>query len=73
MEASILDLRYRMKSVLEALDRGEPVTVLHRGRERARLVPIAPPRSDRPMTEHPALACGATEKIWRTRLRSFAS
>ena len=40
MEASIVDLRYRMKSVLEALDRGESVTVLHRGKPRARLEPI---------------------------------
>jgi len=40
VEASIVDLRYRMKSVLEALDRGESVTVLHRGKPRARLEPI---------------------------------
>ena len=41
MKASIVDLRYRMKSVLEALDRGESVTVLYRVREKARLVPIS--------------------------------
>ena len=29
-----------MKSVLAALDRGEPVTVLHRGQEKACLVPV---------------------------------
>jgi antitoxin (DNA-binding transcriptional repressor) of toxin-antitoxin stability system len=40
MEASIVDLRYRMKEVLAALDRGEDVTVLYRGEERARLVPV---------------------------------
>ena len=40
MEASIVDLRYRMKSVLEALDRGESVTVLYRGKPRARLEPV---------------------------------
>ncbi len=39
MKATIVDLRYRMKAVLAALDRGEPVTVLHRGKEKARLVP----------------------------------
>jgi antitoxin (DNA-binding transcriptional repressor) of toxin-antitoxin stability system len=41
MEARIVDLRYRMKSVLEALDRGETVTILHRGKPRAALTPIA--------------------------------
>jgi antitoxin (DNA-binding transcriptional repressor) of toxin-antitoxin stability system len=34
-----------MKAVLAALDRGEPLTVLHRGREKARLVPIENARS----------------------------
>ena len=38
MKATILDLRYRMKDVLRALERGESVAVTHRGRERARLV-----------------------------------
>jgi len=41
MKASVVDLRYRMKDVLRALDRGETVTVLYRGKEKARLTPIA--------------------------------
>jgi antitoxin (DNA-binding transcriptional repressor) of toxin-antitoxin stability system len=40
MKASIVDLRYRMKDVLRAIDRGETVTVLYRGKEKATLVPI---------------------------------
>ena len=40
MKASIVDLRYRMKDVLRAIDRGETVTVLYRGKEKAKLVPI---------------------------------
>ena len=39
MEASIVDLRYRMKDVLRAIDRGETVTVTYRGKEKARVVP----------------------------------
>jgi prevent-host-death family protein len=39
MEASIVDLRYRTKDVLRAIDRGETVTVTYRGKEKARLVP----------------------------------
>ena len=41
MKATIVDLRYRMKDVLRAIDRGETVTVLYRGQERARILPIA--------------------------------
>ena len=42
MNATIVDLRYKMKHVLRAIDRGETVTVLYRGKERAKLMPIAP-------------------------------
>ena len=45
MNATIVDLRYRMKNVLLAIDRGETVTVLYRGKEKAKLVPIAPASS----------------------------
>jgi antitoxin (DNA-binding transcriptional repressor) of toxin-antitoxin stability system len=45
MNANIVDLRYNMKNVLRAIDRGETVTVLYRGKERAKLTPIAPPSS----------------------------
>jgi antitoxin (DNA-binding transcriptional repressor) of toxin-antitoxin stability system len=40
MNATIVDLRYRMKDVLRAIDRGEAVTILYRGKEKARLTPI---------------------------------
>jgi len=39
MNATIVDLRYRMKDVLRAIDRGETVTVLYRGKVKATLVP----------------------------------
>jgi antitoxin (DNA-binding transcriptional repressor) of toxin-antitoxin stability system len=42
MNATIVDLRYNMKNVLRAIDRGETVTVLYRGKERAKLTPITP-------------------------------
>lgn len=45
MNASIVDLRYHMKDVLRAINRGETVTVLYRGKEKAKLTPIAPPSS----------------------------
>jgi antitoxin (DNA-binding transcriptional repressor) of toxin-antitoxin stability system len=42
MNATIVDLRYKMKHVLRAIDRGETVTVLYRGKPKAKLTPIAP-------------------------------
>jgi antitoxin (DNA-binding transcriptional repressor) of toxin-antitoxin stability system len=42
MNATIVDLRYSMKHVLRAIDRGETVTVLYRGKERATLTPVTP-------------------------------
>jgi prevent-host-death family protein len=41
MKATIVDLRYRMKDVLSAVDRGETVTVLYRGKPKARILPVA--------------------------------
>lgn len=41
MTARIVDLRYRMKGVLGALDHGEIVFVLHRGKQKAKLTPIS--------------------------------
>ncbi len=41
MEASVLDLRRRMKSILRALDRNEPVTLTYRGRKKAVIRPVA--------------------------------
>lgn len=43
MNASIVDLRYHMKDVLRAIDRGETVTVLYRGKPKAKLMPVGSP------------------------------
>ncbi|MEO8595047.1 MAG: hypothetical protein ABI759_17135 [Candidatus Solibacter sp.] len=51
MNATIVDLRYRMKSVLRAIDRGETVTVLYRGKEKAKLMPIQDTGADQAKTK----------------------
>ena|ERR1051326_4811942 len=64
MEASIVDLRYRMKDVLRAIDRGETVTVTYRGKEKARVVPIIPTAERRTLvnpTDHPFVG------MWKDR------
>jgi antitoxin (DNA-binding transcriptional repressor) of toxin-antitoxin stability system len=61
MKATILDLRYRMKDILRAIDRGETVTVLYRGKEKARLMPIAAKRKAT-VADHPAFGMWADRK-----------
>lgn len=39
MKATVVDLRYKMKDVLKALDRNEKVTVFYRGKVKGVLVP----------------------------------
>ncbi|MGO9261582.1 MAG: type II toxin-antitoxin system Phd/YefM family antitoxin [Bryobacteraceae bacterium] len=56
-----MDLRYRMKSVLEALDRGELVTISHHGREKARLVPVQSTQEARKPSSDPAFG------LWKAR------
>jgi antitoxin (DNA-binding transcriptional repressor) of toxin-antitoxin stability system len=55
-----VDLRYRMKDVLKAIDRGETVTVLYRGKEKARLTPIAEEKKGS-LVSHPAFG------MWKRR------
>ncbi len=43
MNASVVDLRYKTKQILEALDRRETVSVLYHGKVKGRLVPAASP------------------------------
>jgi len=39
MQATIVDLRYKMKEVLKALERKEPVTIVCHGKEKGLIVP----------------------------------
>jgi len=61
MKASILDLRRRMREVLQALDRNEPVTILHRGKAKGILYPSAPARKAATASDHPAFG------LWKDR------
>ena len=52
MEASIVDLRYKMKDVLKALGRGENVRVMYHGKEKAVMIPSRN-KSTRKMVDSP--------------------
>lgn len=62
MEASILDLRRRMREVMKALERREKVTILHRGRKKGTIIPAEEvPDKARRISEHPAFG------MWKER------
>lgn len=42
METTAKDLRTHAKRILEAVERGQEVTITHRGKARAKLVPVRP-------------------------------
>jgi prevent-host-death family protein len=61
MRATILDLRYRTKDVLKAVERGETVTVLYRGKEKAIIQPIPSKRL------RPKISTDEAFGIWKDR------
>lgn len=61
MKATVLDLRYRTKDVLKAVERGETVTILYRGKEKALLQPLpSGPRRSK-LSDDPAFG------MWKDR------
>ena len=52
MQATVVDLRYRMNDVLKALDRNEDVDILYRGKTKGVLMASAK-RSGKKVSEHP--------------------
>ena len=62
MKASVLDLRYRMKDILHALDKNELVTIFYRGKKKGVLYPAKGQGvSGASATEHPVFG------IWKDR------
>jgi antitoxin (DNA-binding transcriptional repressor) of toxin-antitoxin stability system len=60
VKASVLDLRYRMKEVLSALDKGEKVTAFHRGKLKGTIMPAGADSSIR-VKDHPFFGMSAEE------------
>ncbi len=53
MEATILDLRYKMKEVLSALEKNEQVTVLYHGKVKGVIVPTKSDEKQKKVSKHP--------------------
>ncbi|MBA4417304.1 MAG: hypothetical protein C0392_05260 [Syntrophus sp. (in: bacteria)] len=52
MEASVVDLRYKMKDVLEALERRETVHILYHGKVKGTIIPAGGSRNMK-VVDHP--------------------
>lgn len=52
MKASIIDLRYKMKDVIKALDRKEEVTILYHGKAKGVIVPVKN-KKQKKVKDHP--------------------
>ena len=61
MKASTLDLRRRMSEILQALERNEPVSLLHRGKERGVIYPTSLKANGLSVAQHPAFG------MWKDR------
>ena len=61
MKATVLDLRYKMKEVLKALDKREKVTILYHGKVKGTIIP---PTADRiiKVEDHPFFGMAEEEK-----------
>lgn len=53
MNATIVDLRYKMNDVLKALDRNEEVTILFRGKQKGKIVPDLQRTASSKVEDHP--------------------
>ena len=63
MQASIVDLRYKMNDVLKALERNEKVSVLYRGKIKGILVPSSTAsklNKRKKISEHPFFGMAPT-------------
>jgi hypothetical protein len=62
MIASIVDLRYKMKNILKALDRNETVTIMYHGKEKGVIVPSSSSTNmEMDVREHPFFGMTAEE------------
>lgn len=61
MKATIVDLRYKMNSVLKALDRNESVTILYRGKVKGKIVPGTGGQKMK-AEDHPFVGSGQDER-----------
>ena len=62
VNASVVDLRYKMNEVLGALERREQVTILYHGKIRGTIIPAGEVRPGK-VADHPFFGMAANEEL----------
>lgn len=70
MEATIVDLRYRMNDVLKALERNESVTVLYRGKPKGVIRPAVAAKTGK-VRDHAFFGSQASDETVEQRMRKL--
>lgn len=68
MKASIVDLRYKTKDILQALDRKESVTILYHGKVKGVIKPVGA-KSNLKISNHPIF--GMNSEVSKTVLEEL--
>lgn len=62
MKASVMDLRYRTREILRALEAKEEITLTHRGTEKGTIIPASSLSPDsKSLADHPAVGMWADQ------------
>jgi len=67
MQATVVDLRYRMNEVLKALDRNEDVEIFYRGKKKG-ILKAHPQRAERKVTAHPFFNMRSSDQSVETEM-----
>ena len=67
MQATILDLRYKMKDILKALDKREKVRILYHGKEKGTIIP-AQNKLHKKICKHPFFGMRVKESVSVNRI-----
>lgn len=62
MRATILDLRYRMKEVLQALERNETIEILYHGKPKGTIIPYRTKLKKLKSSQHPYFGMNSATK-----------
>jgi antitoxin (DNA-binding transcriptional repressor) of toxin-antitoxin stability system len=62
MKASVVELRYKTKEVLRALERRETVTVIYHGKAKAKIVPLRSQNRALRVAAHPFFGMAAADR-----------
>ncbi|TVQ96827.1 MAG: type II toxin-antitoxin system Phd/YefM family antitoxin [Desulfovibrionales bacterium] len=65
MPASALDLRYKTKQIIQALERNEEVRIFYRGKLKGIIQAVEPERKAKSLSDHPffGMSCDARQSV----------